>query len=46
MSAKSTAGPGGKKPTSAATNLIGKTWLEGMYVRVANKLVKRVEVQE
>jgi solute carrier family 25 citrate transporter 1 len=24
MSAKSTAGPGGKKPASAATNLIGK----------------------
>jgi hypothetical protein len=28
MSAKSVAGPGGKKPASAATNLIGKLRME------------------
>lgn len=30
MSAKSTAGPGGKKPASAATNLIGKLLAEAL----------------
>jgi hypothetical protein len=33
MSAKSTAGPGGKKPASVATNLIGK-WFSNVITRM------------
>jgi hypothetical protein len=49
MSAKSVAGPGGKKPASAATNLIGKLRAEereGVRVQQQNTdfLAQLVEV--
>jgi len=49
MSAKSVAGPGGKKPASAATNLIGEFGLGlceeyGLYWLCTNALAKLVEV--
>jgi hypothetical protein len=51
MSAKSVQGPGGKKPASAATNLIGKLQdglLEGMRPRWQNTdpILKLVVVLE
>jgi hypothetical protein len=46
MSAKSTAGPGGKKPASAATNLIGELPDEEPKRRsVTDLLAQLVEVQ-
>jgi hypothetical protein len=46
MSAKSTAGPGGKKPASAATNLIGKLLVEeSSKWRVSDLLEQLEEVQ-